>query len=346
MPADVAATTPRVTLRPRPVAASVDELLAGVTRREPFVPADARSPARFERVWLDGVPHVVKYVHRDDDFAMRSHADVGCVPLRVWAAGLMDVAAEVIDHTVVGVAPDTERGSGAAILMRDAAADLVPIGDSPISAEQQATFLDHLAAQSALFWGWRDDMGLLPYADRWRMFSRPFLEAERRRGWPEPIPQLAADGWERFAELAPRDVADGVSALLDDVTPLATALAATPGTFLHGDWKLGNMGSGADGRTVLVDWAYCGEGPVCHELAWYLALNRARIPVGETRESTIETLRSALERRGVATAGWWDRQLDLCLLGGTVLFGWAAAYGPDAEREWWCERARAGLARL
>ena len=50
---------------------------------------------------------------------------------------------------------------------------------------------------------------------------------------------------------------------------------------------------------ILLDWAYPGEGPVAHELAWYLALNRARLPVGHSKESTIDDLRSALERRGV-----------------------------------------------
>jgi hypothetical protein len=338
-----------VALTPRPVAGSLEELLSGATHthREAFVPADARSPAKFERVWLDGRPHVIKHVHPDDDFAMRSHTDVGCVPLRVWATGLMDIAPDVIAHDGVGVALEEDRGGrGAAILMRDATADLVPVGDEPIPAEQHSAFLDHLAAQSARMWGWQDDVGLLPYSDRWRMFSRAALEAERALGWPEAIPRYAARGWEIFSARAPRDVCDGVAALLDDVTPLADALAATPSTFLHGDWKLGNLGSAGDGRTLLVDWAYCGEGPVAHEVAWYLALNRARLPHGVTKEATVDALRESLARHGVATDGWWDVQLDLCLLGAVVLFGWEKAFGEDAELGWWCERARAGIARL
>ena len=52
----------------------------------------------------------------------------------------------------------------------------------------------------------------------------------------------------------------------------------TPRTFLHGDWKLGNLGSRPDGRTVLVDWSLPGSGPPAAELAHYLALNVARFP--------------------------------------------------------------------
>ena len=344
MTSGTAVTTPQITLVPRPVAESVDELLADATRRESFTPADARSPARFERVWIDGEPHVVKHVHLDHDFAMRSYGDVGVIPLRVWELGLMDVADDVLDHAVVGAAPETDRG--AAILMRDVGEQLVPVGQDPITPEQEAGFLDHIAAVSARFWGWRDELGLVPYADRWRMFDRRLLAHERALGWPEDVPRYAEEGWALFAGRAPRDVADAIESLLHDMSPLATAIAATPSTFLHGDWKLGNLGTAPDGRTVLVDWAYCGEGPVCHELAWYLSLNRSRRPVGESREDATAYLRTALERRGIATQGWWDVQLDLALLGGLVLFGWEKAFGDDAELGWWCDAARAGIARL
>ncbi len=107
---------------------------------------------------------------------------------------------------------------------------------------------------------------------------------------------------------------------------------------------MGNLGIGADGRSILIDWTYCGPGPVCHELGWYLALNRARLP--ETKEATIDQLRAALERHGVATAPWWDRQLPLSLLGTLVQFGWEKALGDADELGWWCERALEGAALL
>ena len=57
-------------------------------------------------------------------------------------------------------------------------------------------------------------------------------------------------------------------------------------------------------------------------------------------------IRTALERHGVTTSGWWDRQLDLALLGTVVQFGWEKAVGDGVERGWWCDAAPEGLSRL
>jgi len=195
---------------------------------------------------------------------------------------------------------------------------------------------------SARTWEWRDDLELLPHRYRWWFFGNVGIAAERELGWPEPVPRLADEGWQRFADRAPRRVVDLLADIDHDPAPFSEAVTTTPSAFLHGDWKFGNLGTAADGRTVLLDWAYPGEGPVAHELAWYLALNRARLPVGETKESTIADLRSALERHGVTTEPWWQRQLELCLLGALAQFGWEKAYGPDDELGWWCDRALEG----
>ncbi|HWC12389.1 MAG TPA: phosphotransferase [Acidimicrobiales bacterium] len=328
------------------LASSVDELLAGAERREPFVNPDGRSAARFERVWLGGRRHVVKYVHLDDDFTMRVSGDLGCRPVRAWAAGLLDRAPTLVDHAIIGAALGYGRnGWGAALLMRDVSADLVPSDDSPLSGDVHAVFVDHLAGWCASAWGFGDDAEggpvLLPYAARWGWFGHAAIEGERALGWPERVPALAAEGWERFAERAPGDVGRAVEELRRDVTPLADALRGTPSCLLHGDPKASNMGVAEDGRMVLIDWAYVGEGPACHDLGWYLALNRAKLPV--SKEATIDAFRQALERHGVATDGWWDRQLSAALLGTLVQFGWEKALGDDPELGWWCDAAREGI---
>jgi Phosphotransferase enzyme family len=329
------------------LADTVDELLAGVERRETFHSADFRSGSHFERVWIDGQPHVVKYVHVDDDFLMRASGDLGCRPIRAYAAGLLDVAPDLIDHGVVGAATGHGRnGWGGALLMRDVSAQLVPPGDDPLSDDQHLRFLDHLAGMCARTWGWHDDVELLPYASRWGLFGNAAIDAERELGWIERVPAIAAEGWEAFGRRAPTEVAEGVLALWRDCTPLAEALATTPSCLVHGDWKVGNLGTAADGRTVLIDWAYVGEGPACHELGWYLALNRRKIPDGHTKERVVDDFREALRRHGVDTDGWWETQLHLSLLGALVQFGWEKALGDDEELDWWCAAARAGLARL
>lgn len=333
------------TLVPRPVAGSVDELLAGATDRQPFLTTDSKSGARFERVLLHGEPHVVKYLHVDDDWIMRSSGDLRCRPLLVWRSGLLDALPACIDHAVVGAAEGLGRnGWGAALLMRDVSAHLVPPGDDAVPLEQHERFLDHMAALAAHFWGWEDTVGLTPWPSRWQWFGPGMFDVEAALGWPDPVPPLAQDGWERFGRRAPKALVEVVAALRHDVGPLAAALAATPPTLLQGDWKFGNLGTAPDGRTILLDWAGPGAGPAIHDLAWYLAINTARLP--HSKEAAIEAFRSALERHGVDTTAWWETQLGLCLLGCIVQFGWEKALGDEAELGWWCERAAEGAKYL
>jgi hypothetical protein len=345
MMVDVETAAPDLALVPRPVASSVDELLAGATNREPFLHTDSKSGSGFERVTIDGKPHIVKYVHIDDDWTMRFCGDVGCKPLQVWACGLMDILPERIDHGMVGVAGGLGRnGWGAALLMRDLSDELVPAGDAPLPLEEHLAYLDTMAALAARTWGWADDIGLVPLANRWAWFSQVTLERERQHGWPDPVPRIAAEGWDRFGERAPAAVHRLIDELRRDVQPVVSAVADTPSSFVHGDWKLGNVGTAADGRTVLIDWTYPGSAPVCQDLGWYLALNRARLP--HSKEDAIAALRSALEHHGVDTARWWDRQLAVCLLGSLVQFGWEKALGDEDELGWWCDRALEGAAFL
>ncbi|MGQ0744358.1 MAG: phosphotransferase family protein [Acidimicrobiales bacterium] len=325
---------------------TVAELLAGVDRREPFVNPDGRSASAFERVWIEGQAHIVKYLHLDDDFTMRASGDLGCRAVRAWEMGLLDAAPGLIDHATVGAAHGHGRnGWGGALLMRDVCSELASVGDAVLPGDQHDAFVDHLAGWCAATWGFSDGgRGLLAYEARWGFFGQAALEAEGRLGWPERVPRVAAQGWEEFSRRAPAQVAEAVEQLRRDVGPLADALALTPSCLLHGDPKASNMGTAADGRTVLIDWAYVGQGPACHELGWYLALNRAKLPT--TKEATIDAFSARLGAHGVDTTGWWDRQLGLALLGTLVQFGWEKALGSEDELGWWCDAARTGLCFL
>ena len=206
--------------------------------------------------------------------------------------------------------------------MHDVADQLFVEGDSTISLEDHLGLIDGLAALSARYWGWPDDIGLTTLEERLRFFALDNIAAEAAVADP-PLPvRVALQGWPRLADARPavgvgqRDPRRARRARGRDAFHTAT--------FLQGDWKMGNLGRHRDGRTILLDWAYPGSGPVCWDLAWYLALNSARLP--NEKEATIEALRAALERRGVSTTGWFDLQLDLCLLGMAACFGW--------ERRW------------
>lgn len=328
-------------LVPRAAASSVEALVAGATARVPLAATDAKSGSTLERVVIDGDSFVLKHLHPDGDWTMRGFGDLACRPVALWTSGLLDALPAVIDHAVVGAAAGLGRNSwGGALLLRDVTDDLVPPGDAVLPLEHHRQLLDHLAELSAAFWESSSDLPeLLSLESRWSAFGPGWLAAEEAAGWPDPVPRIAARGWVRFAERAPADVVDIVDALRADLDPLVRAVRRTPLTFLHGDWKLGNLGV-ARGRTVLLDWTYPGVGPIGHDLAWYLALNRARLP--ESKEASMEVLRTALERRGISTAPWWEVQVGLCLLGALVQFGWEKALGDDAELGWWCERAREG----
>jgi Ser/Thr protein kinase RdoA (MazF antagonist) len=88
---------------------------------------------------------------------------------------------------------------------------------------------------------------------------------------------MIAAGWSRVDVEAPRS-ARLARALRRDPSPLLDALATTPATLVHSDWKAGNLGSRPDGRTVLLDWAFPGQAPACADLAWYLAVTCDRLP--------------------------------------------------------------------
>lgn len=331
-------------LRPRPVAASVDELLRDATRREPMATNDSKSGARFERVVIGDRGCVVKYLTRDDDWIMRALGDLGCKPLQVWESGVLDLVPGCIDPAMLGAARDGERG--AAILMEDVSEWLVPEGDDPVPLGWHVGFVDHLAAFHAAFWGFDDaDQHWTPLANRWACWSAEMVACEEARGLPEAVPRIVRNGWSRFAKVA-GPARDAVLALRRAPWPLLDALRKGPQTFVQGDWKMGNLGRHPDGRTILLDWANPGAAPGLIEVGWYLALNRARIPPGAGHEATLSAYREALRRHGVDPSGWWDKHVALNLLGILVMFGWEKALGDAEELAWWEDQACRGLHHL
>ncbi len=325
-------------------AVSVEELLSRASSRVEVHPGDARSTSAFERVEIDGDRYFLKRLSPASDWIMRITGDHVHRPFLVWEAGVMDRTPDCIDHTVVamGIAGHGDEAE-LTMVMRDVAPWLVPEGDDVVPETQHRGFVEHLAALSAGFWGWQDATGLLTtMEERVRFFAPDNIAAELSvRDVPGPI--AAADaGWRALFDLSP--LLSSVAQALHAQPELVTGpLAATPSTFLHGDWKMGNLGTHPDGRTILLDWAYPGSGPACWDLCWYLALNRARLP--EPKEAACHRFRAAFERCGVDTSGWWDAQLDLCMVAIMATFGWEKALGEDDELRWWERRVAEALLR-
>jgi hypothetical protein len=323
--------------------ATVGELLAGATSRQPVQPADGRAGACYERVTVRDQQYFLKRLSHASDWIMRLTGDHVHRPYLVWQVGIMDRAAVRIDHAVVAMElAGTGDDAVLTVLMHDVGEHLVPPGDEVVPISHHQGFIEHLAALSAEFWGWQDDLGLTSMAQRLRFFAPDNIAAELAADRVPPPVAAAAAGWRALPGRAPllAELARLVHARPDVLTE---PLADTPSTFLHGDWKMGNLGTAPDGRTILLDWAYPGAGPACWDLCWYLALNRARLP--EPKHQVIGRFRADLERHGITTKGWWQRQLDLCLIGIMATFGWEKALGDADELGWWQEQAAAAATR-
>jgi hypothetical protein len=323
------------------ISRSAAELLARASSRERVVPADARSGAVFERIVVGPDRYFVKQLSFASDWIMRVSGDHVGRQYLVWKAGIMDESPGCIDHAVVAMdLAGPGEDAVLIIVMRDIGAFLVPPGDAILPTGQHAGFIAHMAALHTAFWGWDDQIGLATMAQRMRLFSPDTIAAELTAAEVPAALAAAAAGWDVLPGRSP--LLSRLARLVHDRPEVITGpLAATPYTFLAGDWKLGNLGTYPDGRTILLDWTLPGAGPACWELCWYLALNRARLP--EPKEAVTDRFRAALEHHGIDTGGWWQQQLDLCMIGVMATFGWEKALGDAGELAWW-EEAAAGAA--
>jgi hypothetical protein len=310
------------------------DLLAGATERTPMPGTHGKSGASLERVVIGGKPHVLKRLDLADDWTMRAAGCLRGAPFELWERGVLTRLPGCFNQPIVGVAA---LPRGCALLMRDVTAWLVPVTDEPISAHQNQSFLEHMADLHVCFWGGAAELDIVPETHRYLELSPWLAEAEAEIGSEHLVPRLVAQGWPLLAEVAPAAAAVAVP-LARDPGRLVEALADSPRTFVHGNWKFDNLGTDDLGRTVLLDWEQPGLGAPLSDLAWYLAINCRRLP--RSKEACIAVYRGALEARGVDTRSWFDRQLALCLLGALVQFGWEKALGGyDDELRWWEDAA-------
>ena len=358
-PDDKLAPAPAETLQPTPLTSrradqpawprvvTVSELLAGAEDIRPLDDAPGKSGARLERLRIDGVDLVAKYLDPAHDWTVRASGVLGGPVARLWTSGILHRLPECLNQPIIGVAADPGGDAatgGTVLLMHDVGADLIPATDEPLPLATHLRLLGHMAGMHAAFWGGGPEIEVVPVMHRYLELSPWTALAESAVGSTHLVPQLIGRGWPRLAEVAPAAAAV-VTPLAWDPGPLVQALATTPQTFVHGNWKLDNLGTDRSGRTIVLDWEMPGRGAALSDLAWYLAINCRRLP--QPKESAIEAYRTALEDLGIDTSPWWDRQLALSLLGALVQFGWEKALGGyDDELAWWEERAISGSRAL
>jgi hypothetical protein len=318
-------------------------LLDRATVREPMKTADSKSGATFERLVIDGARYVLKVVDGRSDWLSIGCRDEAARAICLWENGVYQRMPASIDHSVVEAARlDPPSPWPAALLMHDVSDSLVPEDDA-VGMHVHDAFVGAMADLAVTFHGHPPDTTYMPFAVNYAFLSPG--EATRQAvagttGGPQPF---IVPGWEQIRSEAP-EIYNAVRDLLEEPQPLADALLETPTTFLHGDWKMGNLGYRGDGRVVLLDWDRPSIGAVAVDLAWYLAVNSDRLP--ESKDATLSRFRDALEARQLGTAEWWNRQSTLALLGAFLQLGWSKA-GQDEELAWWLpvvHRARRLLA--
>ena len=245
------------------IAASRTDLLAGVTSHVTVDPGDARSGSVFEQVTIDGQPHFAKTLGYRTDWIMRVTGDRDLRTLKIWRAGIMRDAPPEIDHAVVGMAADGEGEDALlTILMRDIGEHLCSRKATRRSRSRTISVCSTASPRS------RRGTGAGPTTSASRRSrnacgsSRPTTSRPRPRSTTRRCRSASPcrDGRgspnarPRSPSCSPRSTPRPAA--------LADAMRSTPATFLHGDWKMGNLGRHRDGRTILLDWAYPGSGPV------------------------------------------------------------------------------------
>ncbi|MGH3362693.1 MAG: phosphotransferase [Nocardioides sp.] len=254
----------------------------------------------------------------------------------LWQAGVLDRLPAGVTHAVIDA---WLEGDTTILVMRDLG-ETVLTWDSRLSAARTDWVLARLAALHRRFLA-EPPSDTVSLQEGLTLFAPDRLGPAAEQG--NELARLARRGWEIFAETVPADVAAPVLALLDDVTPLAAALAAGPLTLAHGDLTIVNMAFDGD-DLVLLDWALPMAAPG--------AVDVARLVAGCS--SSIEPTREAVLASYARLAGpaHDERSLRLALLAGLLWLGWnkaldSAEHPDPAIREqerddlvWWIRAVR------
>src|SRR4051794_4649829 len=225
-----------MTIVRRPQGRALAGLLAGGTPRQDRESVGPTSGASFERVVIDGTSYVVKHFATPDWLAEGSQ-DPSCRSVTLFEDGVYDAAEDVVGSTVLGAARLGVGGWPAAMLMRDASADFIEV-DAAVDLDTHRALLAAMAGLHARFWESPPATTYMPLAVNYEFLSPRRAVAERDTGGDRSdVLRAVGPGWAQVAAEVPA-AWPVVAGLLDDPTPLVTALGRGPSTFVHGDWKM------------------------------------------------------------------------------------------------------------
>lgn len=320
--------------------------LTTVATRGPLTDVtEAFSGAILEEVVLaDGRRLVLKHLPHEGDWLTRATGGAGRLRW-LWETGLLERVRPHVDHTVIDVRTVEGRD---VVVMRDARDDLLPPRVA-VSRSTSRELLGRLAAFHEAFAGEPGGAGFCGVGARYAMFGPEFHAADEGPG-THPIADRIATGWGLFEERVDPDVVAAVRTVHARPEVLDRRLAAFPSGLLHGDAKLENLGLGAGGELVAIDWGdLTGVGPPEVDVAWYALKGTVRI--GCTPDEVFADFEAASGRPLDPDA------VDLACIGSLAQMGFrmavgAYATGPEpgeiAEPQlaWWTDRVRAALERV
>ncbi|MGH3336728.1 MAG: hypothetical protein ACRDOZ_12970 [Nocardioides sp.] len=316
------------------------ELLHQAVDRSVLTGHEGRSGAGLEHVRLaDGTEYIVKRVTPASDLTLALTGGTVAREYLLWRSGALDRLPPGVGHAVVD---GWVEGDTTVIVMHDLG-DKVLTWRSCLSTDETDWVLGRVAAMHRRFLG-SPPREVVPL-DRVLTIFAP----ERIRGLADEgneLAGLACRGWDIFAQTVPADVAGPVLVLLEDPTPLVSALSTGPVTLAHGDLSTVNMARD-DGSLVLLDWALATAAPGALDIAWLLA--GCSSVLEPSREHVLATY------AGLAGPAYDVRSLRLALLAGLLWLGWnkaldAAEHPDPAKRDrerrdldWWVREARETL---
>jgi hypothetical protein len=336
------AARPRTAPSADPVPEAAEDLFASLGRvaERTTLASSGWSGNRIDRLVLaDGTALIAKRIVPGSDWLGRCTRDPGREAL-LFAGGVFARMPASVDPAVVAAEPE---GGAWWVVMRDVSSDLLD-ESTPMTREQNRFVLARAAEMWAEFWN-EDVPHLSTLHDR-LAFAIPAISEIERDG-VDILPKQFEAAWEAFGEAVDEDVGAAVLELVDDVTPLADALAARGTTLIHGDLRDENIALPEDGGLVLLDFGLATQGHPAAEFAWYVVHDVWRIDA--SHDEVVEDFRAALGERDDPMA------LELGLISGLVQYGWifghsAVVHTDPGEREWartelnwWVPRVRHAL---
>ena len=306
--------------------------------------APGKSGALLERVVIGGQPYVLK--HLDLAPTGRCGPRGACGPasraVGAWHLGAAARLHQPADRCCARKSAAARLGC-CTLVMRDVGPGWSPPPTGRSPPGQHPGFLPHMAALHAAFWDCGADCEVVPAMHRYLELS-PWMARLRRLRRTAAGAAARGQGLAAVAEVAPEGSRRGNPAGLRP-GPLVAALSSTPHTFVHGNWKLDNLGTDDAGRTVVLDWEQPGLGaplPI-----WPGTSRSTPAACHSRRRNRSPPIATPWRQLGIDTEPWWDRQLALSLLGALVQFGWEKALGGyDEELAWWEAKALAAAALL